>query len=383
VRRVPLVLAAVAALAAASRAAAQDSVFGIRGLGFLDRSVSARSVAVGDALAPFDPEAALNPAALAAWRSTSGWAVGSGGNRTFDAGTGTSSLSATRFPVIGFAGVIGPRVVLGVTVSDFLDRNWSVQQTDTVSPRGTPVVASDQTRSLGGVSDVRVAMAYKMSSVTFGVGLHVLTGSTVTTIDRQFPSDSSYAAYRQQQNTSYGGVGLSFGVLATPVAKVLAAASVRFSGRLKATTSDASATVPLPVELHLGTYYQPLTGVVIAATVGHAGWGTAADALQAAGQEGSRDVWNAGFGVEAALLRMGRSLVPLRLGYRWRQLPFPIPSAPGVTSPLSEHAVTGGFGFDTAGGRATVDLGLESGSRAAGGLTERFTTLTVGLVIRP
>jgi hypothetical protein len=383
-RSLPVVLAAVAVLAAASRAAAQDSVFGIRGLGFLDRSFSARSAAVGDALALFDPETALNPASLAAWRTTSGWAVAAGSNRSFDAGSGATSLSATRFPVVGFAGVIGPRVVLAVTVSDFLDRNWTVQQTDTVAPRGTPVVVNDNTRSVGGVTDVRVAMAYRTAGFTFGVGLHALTGSTTTSVDRQFPNDSSYRAFTQQQNTSYSGVGISLGFLVSPVSKVLAGASLRFSGRLKAATGDTSARVPMPVEVHAGATYQPVVGVTISGSFGHAGWSTAADALAAAGQARSRDTWNYGFGVEAALLHVGRNLVPFRVGYRWRQLPFPIPTASGAPpSPLDEHAVTGGLGFDTAGGRATVDLGLESGSRTAGTLIERFTTLYVGLAIRP
>jgi hypothetical protein len=381
-RPLPVVLAAVAALAAASRAAAQDSVFGIRGLGFLDHSVSARSAAAGDALAMFDPEVTLNPASLAAWRATSGWAVAEGSRRSFDPGSGALSLTATRFPVIGFAGVLGPRVVLAVTASDFLDRNWSVEQTDTVAPRGTPVVATDRTRSLGGVTDLRAAMAYRTSIFTFGVGLHALTGSTVTTVDRTFPDDSSYRAFTQQQNTSYSGVGISLGMLVSPVAKLLAGASVRFSGRLRATTGDTAASVPMPVELNVGAAYQPVAGVTVSGTVGRAGWGTAADALAAAGQARSRDVWSFGIGAEAAMLRLGRGLLPLRLGYRWRQLPFPIPSAAGVI-PLSEHAVTGGLGFDTAGGRATVDLGLDSGSRTAGALSESFTTLYVSLAIRP
>ncbi len=373
-----VVLAAVAAVIVAPGAAAQDSVFGIRGLGFLDRSVSAKSAALGGGFALFDPASALNPAALAGWHATSGWAVASASSRTFDTGAGTSSLSSTRFPVVGFAGLIGSHVVLAVTASDYLDRNWSVQQSDSVYPRGTAVLATDNTRSLGGVTDVRVAMAYRLTGIAFGVGLHALTGSTETTVDRQFPDDSSYLAFTQQQGTAYTGVGVSFGALANPLHGLVVGAALRFNGRLRAATPDTAASIPMPVEWNVGAYYQPIVGVTFSGSFGHAGWGTAAAALVADSQAPSRSVSNVGFGVEALVWRVGGSLVPLRLGYRWRQLPFPIGG-----SPLNEHAVTGGLGFDTAGGRATVDLGLELGSRTAGALSESFATAYLGLTIHP
>lgn len=382
-RRLPVVLALAAGFAAAPPAAAQDSVFGIRGLGFLDRSVSGRSAALGGGFALFDGEAALNPASLAAWHGTAGWAVAAGSTHSFDAGSGSSSLSATRFPVIGFAGAIGPKVVVAVSASDYLDRNWSVQQTDTVSPRGTPVVASDQTRSIGGVTDIRAAMAYRLTGIVLGVGLHALTGSTQTSVKRQFPNDSAYIPFAQELVTSYSGVGISFGALLSPGPRFVAGASVRFNGRLRSSTPDTAASVALPLEVNAGLYYQPITGVVVTGTAGYAGWSTASDALVAAGQPRARNVWSVGFGVEAAMLRVGRGLAPLRVGYRWRQLPFPIPSLLGGVSPLSEHAVTGGLGIDTAGGRATVDLGIEIGSRTAGALSEGFTTGYLGLTIRP
>jgi hypothetical protein len=70
--------------------------------------------------------------------------------------------------------------------------------------------------------------------------------------------------------------------------------------------------------------------------------------------------------------------VPLRVGYRWRQLPFPIGG-----SPLSEHAFTAGLGAAVARGHATVDVAAELGARSAGALTERFTTVRVGVAIVP
>ncbi len=384
-RPLPAVLAAALAVVVVPGARAQDSVFGIRGLGFLDRSVSGKSSALGGGFTLFDPAAAVNPAALAGWHATAGWAVAAGSDRSFNSGTGTSSLSATRFPVVGFAGGVGEHVVLAVTASDYLDRNWSVEQTDTLTPRGTPVVANDNTQSVGGVTDLRVAVAYRLTGITLGMGLHALTGSAVTSVSRQFPDDSSFIPFNVQQQTNYSAVGVSFGALVSPLKNVMVATSLRLNGRLRASTSDTAALVPLPVEWNGGLLFQPVTGVAISGSVGYAGWSSAADALAAAGQVRSRNVWSAGVGVEALVWRVGGSLVPIRVGYRWRQLPFPIPTDTTVTnvSALTEHAVTFGLGFDTAGGHATVDLGLESGSRVAGALSEGFTTLYLGLTIRP
>jgi hypothetical protein len=83
-------------------------------------------------------------------------------------------------------------------------------------------------------------------------------------------------------------------------------------------------------------------------------------------------------GGEFDTFRRGRDRVPLRLGYRARQLPFPVDGAP-----LDERAVAGGLSLDFAGGRTTLDLGLERGSRSAGDLRERFTSGFIGVIIRP
>jgi hypothetical protein len=174
-------------------------------------------------------------------------------------------------------------------------------------------------------------------------------------------------------------VGVSFGAVVSPSSRFVAGASVRFNSQLRAAAPDSATRVSLPFEANVGAHYQVVPGsVMVATSIGYAGWGTASSALVAAGQGGARNVWSFGFGVEAASVRLGRGLLPLRLGYRWRQLPFPIGG-----SPLAEHALAGGIGFDAAGGRATVDVTVESGARTAGALRETFTNLLLGLTIRP
>jgi len=124
--------------------------------------------------------------------------------------------------------------------------------------------------------------------------------------------------------------------------------------------------------------FSPAVGISLSASAGLQTWARAADGLEAAGQPRSRDVRSVSVGGEVDLLRLGGRPVPVRLGYHWRQLPFPLDGAV-----LGEHALSGGFGLSFAGGRAMVDLGFEVGDRAAGVVHERFTTGYVGVIVRP
>jgi hypothetical protein len=384
-RTCPLIAAALLVVVAPD-ARAQDSVFGIRGLGFLGRPVSARSAGMGGGTALFDGSSAVSPASVAAFHGLAGWAVAAGSQHSFNPGTGNVSLSAMRFPTFGFATTVGSRLALGVSVSDYLNRNWDVQHTDTVMPRDTALAVTDRTRSLGGVSDIRFAAAYRLSTrLAVGVGLHVLSGAARTSVQRDFGSDTAYSLFYQSTQTDFHGMSVSVGAFLTPVPQVVLGASARFNGRLSATNPGGRASVRLPTELNAGLYVIPVDGVTLATTVGHANWSVAASDLEAAGQAPSRDVWSVGIGAEVALLRTFGGVIPVRAGYRWRQLPFLVgtDSLNQRADALSEQAISGGISLVMAGGRATVDVAVEAGSRAAGALKERFQTVLVGLTILP
>jgi hypothetical protein len=358
--------------------AAQDSPFSIRGLGLVGRPVSARTAATGGGFALFDPATPLNPAALGRLRAVAGWAVGAPSRRRFDAG-GAGSLTSTRFPVFGFATTLGQRLGMAVSIGDYLDRTWRVRTPDTVTLRGEAVPVSDESESIGGISDLRLATAYRLSpTVTIGGGIHALTGSTRLQVTRDF-EDTSYVDYRERSVTDFAGLGLSLGVLASPLPSLSLGASLRLNGELEASSSTGvRAEVGMPLDLSLGAQLVPARGVVLGATVGFSNWSRAADALEAAGGERSRDVWNLAGGLEAEGVRLGSTTLPLRLGYHWRQLPFGV-----AGDELTERALSWGFGFNLAGGRTTMDLALERGSRTAGGRSESFTTLYLGFTVRP
>ena len=374
-RRVLVSGALLAALAVPSVAAA-DSVFGIRGLGLLGRPLSGRAAGTGGAFSLFDAASPLNPAALAQWQGPAGWGVGAASSRRFASGSTSTTLGSTRFPLFGFAVPAGQRMVVGVSVSDYLDRTWSVTTTSADTLRGDSVTLTDAASSTGGVTDLRFGAAYRISpSFVAGIGIHALAGSTQMSVERSF-SDSGYIAYRDVATTNFSGVGVSLGAQGRLSDHVALAGAVRLNARLTAKADNgATARVAMPAEISGGVMFAPVLGVGFAATVGYQTWARSAGDLEAAGQDRSRSVWNVALGAEIDVLRRR---MPLRIGYRWRQLPFPV-----AGSWLSEHAFSGGLGLTLAGGRATLDVGVDVGSRTAGSATEKFTTGFVGVIVRP
>jgi len=382
-RRCVLVPAALALALAAPATLAADTVFGIRGIGLLGRPLSVRAASSGGAFSLFDGTSVLNPAALTQFGGPLGWAALAATSRRFSDGTLAASLGSTRFPLFGFATPIGRRAVAGVTIGEYLDRTWAVQTSKDTLLRDTTTTMSDLARSTGGVSDVQLAAAYRVNpAIAVGVGLHALVGSSRLTVVRSF-SNTAFSDYSEAATTEFSGLGVSMGVSARLGSRLAAAASARLNGSLRAAVSGGPRTrVAMPVEVDGSVLYAPSTEVGLAAAVGYQSWSRASSALEAAGQPPSRDVWNMALGAEVSALRWHRNVVPVRVGYRWRQLPFPLAAADNA-APLSEHAFTAGLGLALAGGRATLDAGLELGSRSAGSARERFTTANVGLTVRP
>ena len=378
-RRRLVTAAALAAALIVPAAAGADSVFGIRGVGILGRPFSARAASSAGAFAILDATSALNPASFAQLGTPTGWATGAGTSRRFTDGTLSAALGSTRFPLFGFAIPVGRRAVVGLTIGDYLDRTWAVTGSDSTSLRDSVVAYDDKAQSTGGVSDVRLAAAYRITDhLSVGLGLHSLVGSTRSSITRTFTS-TAFTTFTETAITDFSGVGISFGAVAQLGGRLALGASARFNGRLTAKqNTGASASVALPAEYGAGAVWIPKLGFGLAASAGYQTWSRAAADLAAAGSPGTRSVWNLAVGAEVTALHVGGEILPLRMGYRWRQLPFPV-----GTAPLSEHAVSAGFGFGMAGGRASVDAAVEVGSRSGGGATERLTTGYVGLTIRP
>jgi hypothetical protein len=376
-------LLALGTAAWTSPALAQGSAFALRGLGWAGRPVTARTAGVAGAFAAFDPAMGMNPAAMGRWRSVGGWAVGAPTRRSFDGPLGTATNETVRFPLIGFAAPTPYRVVVGLTISDYLDRSYALALRDTTNIRGQDETYTDAARSVGGVTDIRLGASYRAAPrFMLGAGLHFYTGSTRLSTQRVF-DNSNFLSVLITSNTDFRAIGASFGALAQPLRRLELGASVKLTGNLRSSnstgaTAGATAWTPMPLEAGGGLRLELVPGVLLAGTAQWAGWSRADSALRAGGGDGARDTWSLGVGAEAQGVKLIRLRTPLRAGYRWRQLPFL-----SLGQNVDEEAWSAGFGFQFASDRAAVDVAYEDGSRTAGPTKETFTTVFVGITIRP
>ena len=350
----------------AVRLSAQDSQFGIRGLGTPGRWESVRSRSTGGAFAPFDPLSPLTEAPLADIGQLTATAVGGTSHRDVAVGGTTTALRATRFPVMVVAGPVRPRVAVAAGFTTYLDKSWDVTLRDSLLLRGVLQRYTDEVTSDGSVADVRFAAAGRVSRrLAIGAALHVLAGSTRETAERRF-DDTTFHTVRQSAEVRYDGFGVSGSVLLGLAPGLSIVGWARSDNRLRATVADTtSAMTDLPRMAGGGLLFAPSPSARFAASAAWRSWSTAG--------AGAFDTWTWSAGAEFGSRRM-----PIRLGARGGQFPF----GPGTKAP-TEAAASVGTGRAFAQGRALIDLGLERLERRGGGLTERVWTVLVGLTVRP
>ncbi|HEX9611388.1 MAG TPA: hypothetical protein VF978_05825 [Gemmatimonadales bacterium] len=363
----PASLVALALVVPAAFAGAQDSQFGIRGLGTPERQESIRSRTTGGAFALFDALSPLSDATLVDLVRLTAAVGGGTSNRRVTLGGEEASLRTTRLSNIMVGGLIVERVALGGGFAAYLNRSHRVTTRDTVMLRGELEPYTDDVTSEGGVTDVRIGTAWRPArQVSLGASFHVLTGSTRVTALRTWDDSLSYGPAAEVDQTRFDGLGLSAGVLLTPISSLRLGAYVRSDDRLQYTTRDTTAAYDLPVTWGAGIRWQPGRLAAVAASVQASSWGTAQ------GVNAHNTVsWSAG-------LEVGKPTRPFRFGVRGGQLPF----GPGPEAP-TELGLVGGIGFLFSGGRGVIDIGVERLDRKGGGLTERVWTALLGVSVRP
>ncbi|MDH3290091.1 MAG: outer membrane protein transport protein [Gemmatimonadota bacterium] len=360
---------------------AQASVYGVLGVGFPGRAVSVRARALGGGLDALDPRSAVNPAAIA----FNGRLTVSGTTETTSrwyevSGVAAEGLRDTRFPVAMIAGQIQTSPIsFGVSYALYAERSFDIQTTDTVTLRGTDVLVTDRVRSDGGITDVRFGLAWALSErVQLGGAFHLLSGSTREQLQRDFDSPD-YASVTQRGDVDYSGTGVSVGVMVTPSRRFRFGLAARRDGRLD--VSDPLLPVPelqLPWTLTAGWTYAPVRVVRWSASASWRSWG-GADVDPSAGlTDQVFDTWEVGTGIEIGGSDVGASRVPLRVGFRYAQLPF---------SPTADRAreidFSAGTALSFAANRAIIDAAIERAIRDGGGAVERAWQLSLGLTIRP
>jgi hypothetical protein len=374
---VSLVLAIVVPMASE----AQNSVYGVHGIGFVGRPVGTRARATGGGLAAFDPRSALNPATAAGFRSVS--VTGSIGMtlRSYSAlGASADGLKETRVPFGQLAGwVRGTPVSFSIAYYPYAERTYNLATLDTISIRlDDEVEVSDQISSDGAVANIGGALAYRVSSnISVGAALHIITGSATASAVRTFGTDE-YAQALERVKLGFGGLGFSIGVVVALHPRLTLAATFRSDTRLETVADSVRISrIQLPVTASAGLVVVPLPAVQWATTVTYQSWSDAANDLAALGIVRAFDTWAVGSGFEIGG-PAGGSQIPVRLGFRYAELPF----SPTNDQPR-EVDISLGSGVNVASGRASLEFSVDRIFRKGAGADERAWYMTFSVTLRP
>jgi len=349
-----------------NRLTAQDSQFGIRGLGTPGKWESVRARSTGGAFAPFDPFSPLIDAPLGDIRRMSASITTGTSWRSAAFDSGNTSLRGTRFPALVLAGPATRRIVIGGGFSTYLDRTFGILTHDTIVLRGVPQPITDLLQSDGAVTDLRIAAASRVSNwLTLGAGFHLLTGSTRMIATRTF-TDTAYRTSTSRDEVAYSGNGGSFSALIDLSRDLRIAGWYRVDSKLRTDLNGRTAAEnDLPPTYGAGIQWRAGGQAIVAAMASWRNWASVHATPDA------HNTFNWSFGAELG------SSAPVRFGVRGGQLPFAVGQTP------TEVGFSGGLGRQFSGGRGRLDLGIERLQRKGAGLTERVWTILLGLTVRP
>jgi len=365
-------------LAAPTPALAQNSIFGVHGIGFPGRPMSARARAVGGGAATFDARSALNPASVAALSRLTVTASSGTTLRRFNAiDTIADGISETRFPyaMVG-SRFRGTGLSVALSYSNYAERSYDQLTSDSIDIRGEQIGVVDQITSSGAVADIRGALAWQATrQLSIGAAVHMMSGSIRLGTRRFFTPSDNYQQVSVINRFSLAGMGYSAGALFNLSSSIALGASVRTDTELKSTLDSAVVeTIDLPTSYSGGLFLVPHPSIRWATTFEWQSWSDASADLEAAGRSAAFDSWSLGSGFELG----GGSGAPLRIGARYAMLPF----SPNDEQ-ASELVFTAGSALAFAGGRATIEGTIERLMRDGAGAEERGWYLMFALTVMP
>jgi hypothetical protein len=370
----PVILSAVP-----SALVAQANLSG-QGLGFPTGQISARAQGTGGAIGEIDPISQINPAALSFIGTTTLFFQIEPEFRRVITGRVTDKTTTARYPL--FAGVIpmGSKLAVGVSSATLLDRTW------TTSTRSDVIIGPDTVNSTfnygsnGSINDLRVAIAWApVAYLRLGLGGHLMSGNDRIFVGRSF-DNPAFASFADSSTIGFDGGAVSGGVELVAPKFAIASASFRKGGTLNATRSDtALGSGRVPDRFGFSLAYVGAAGTQIAARTSYDKW-SSLNGLRRGGSP-AVDTWDSSVGADISGPHLGSQVMMLRVGGRWRTLPYEV--GPG-NDKVREVSLGGGIGTSFGGGRVLTDFSLLHARRDAGiGISERAWTLSIGLGIRP
>lgn len=375
-------LSAVCAAAIVPSVAFSQGTLSTQGFGYPTGGMSTRVRATGGGLGQFDPDAQLNPAALATSSDPRMFLQYEPEFRRLSNGDAKANTHIARFSLASLSVPFSSRGSLGVSVSTFLDRSSITSFTTPRDVAGQIIDIRETTQVLGAINDVRLGAGYAPSrKVQFGAAGHVYVGQNRMFFTQSFPDSLKFSSITQVSTLSYTGFGASAGLLLRPSRNFGLGLSARKGFGIEAEAGDSVASeADIPDKITAGLSYEGIPGSSISVNVARELWSS----MNGLGTENATavDTWEGGLGLEALGPRIAQRQTVLRLGARYRTLPF---LAAG--SEVTELSFGGGIGAQFFRNRATLDMSFERAGRtpdaSALDVSERAYIFSFGLRVRP
>lgn len=381
-RRIYFLAAALAVGIIVPAQLAAQGTLSTQGFGYPTGEMSTRARATGGGLGQFDPDSPLNPASIGTSSDPRMFLQYEPEYRRLSRGDQASSTLTARFSLAAASVPFASRGSIGLSVATFLDRSSFTQISAEREIAGQTVTVNEITQVLGAINDVRLAFGYAPSAkIQFGAGGHVFVGQNRMFFTQSFPLESSFTSLTQVSTLGYTGFAASAGILARPSRHFGLALSGRKGFSIEARAGDSVVSeANIPDRLGAAVTYEGIPGTSLSAHVARDLW----SAMNGLGSSAATavDAWEGGVGLEGLGPRIASRQTILRLGGRYRTLPF---LAAG--SEVNELSFGGGIGAQFFRNRATFDISFERASRtpelSSVDVTERAYIFGFGLRVRP
>lgn len=366
-------------------AAGAQGTLSTQGFGYPPGQFSTRALGTGGGLAQFDSETPINPAAIALSADPRVFLQYEPEFRRFSVAEAKANTVTARFPLTAASVPVSTKGSVGLSVSTFLDRSFTTTTTRDLTVGDQPTTVTETVRVLGAINDVRLAAGWATSAkLQLGLAGHVFTGQNRTFFDQNFPDSVGFSPVFQVATLSFTGLAVSAGAIFRPARAIAFAVSGRKGGDISSRAGDSTLSeASVPDRFGAAISYEGVTGASLSAQVARESW-SALNGLGSAASSNAVDAWEGGVGLEAAGPRIAERLVVLRLGARYRTLPFQ-----AAASDVNELSFSGGVGAQFFRNRAAFDVTLQHSSRSASesatvsDVKERAFTVSFGLRVRP
>ena len=373
-----LAVLAVAAITLPSATRAQGNLSTL-GFGYPAGLLSSRALGTGGAIGEIDPLSASNPASILSFGGSALYFQAEPEYRTLHVGSASEKTTTARYPLVAAAIPITSDIMLGLSVSNLLDRSFQTRTRGLQTVGDSTIATTNTFKSDGAIGDLRLALAWApMPWLKLGAAAHAITGDNRVRNTQIFDDSTRFARLVDTATVGYTGTAYTAGFEVIAARDWSLAGSYRQGGPLSLKRGDTTiATAHVPNRVAISAAYLGIRGSSIAVRTAKDSWSR----LAALGSTSLRitEAWDTSVGADMLGPRFGASPLMLRAGARWRTLPFGT-----KTSSVSERSYSLGAGTLLARGRAALDVtGIRATREAGANLSETAFTLSVGITVRP